>query len=463
MSDFPFQLKIKRPYPEKRTECLLCTDLLRIIPGKRQVYTGVWNNRGVIAKVFSDKYSAKRHLRREWRGLNNLAGRKINTPEPLFYGQTEKGEWVIVMEKIADSSTALEMFENLPDPSEKLDLLILVGRELAQQHIRGVLQKDLHLGNYLLKDDKVFALDAGQMRFLHGELGRKKSIAQLAMLAAWLHDSGNQAVGRLCEEYFKVRDWNFGKPDEISVKKELNSHLKRAINRGLKKSLRTSKKYLRITDTQNIAVFDRDFCNEDDARDFIGQVDMLMDAGEILKNGRTCYVSRLSRNSRDVVVKRYNHKGLIHSLRHTIKGTRARACWIHGHRLGMLNIATPKPLAYIERREGLLIWNSYLVTEYVEGSKLYDFLRDESVTEKQRLGVIQQIKETLAKMGKFRITHGDLKHTNILITKDGPVLTDLDAMRVHKWYWSYRIRRAKDLGRFDWEKSVNNLLMGSNV
>jgi RIO-like serine/threonine protein kinase len=49
---------------------------------------------------------------------------------------------------------------------------------------------------------------------------------------------------------------------------------------------------------------------------------------------------------------------------------------------------------------------------------------------------------------KYRITHGDLKHTNILITDNGPILTDLDGMNVHKWTWTYRIRQAKDLKDF---------------
>jgi len=60
---------------------------------------------------------------------------------------------------------------------------------------------------------------------------------------------------------------------------------------------------------------------------------------------------------------------------------------------------------------------------------------------------MQQIKNLLDKMGKYRITHGDLKHTNILVTENGPVLTDLDGMKVHRWNWLSRIRRDKDRAR----------------
>jgi serine/threonine protein kinase len=195
-------------------------------------------------------------------------------------------------------------------------------------------------------------------------------------------------------------------------------------------------------------VFDKSFCEGDEPLDFIKQIDALMDKGQILKNGNTCYVSRLRWNDKDIAVKRYNHKGFIHSLQHTIKGSRARRVWLHANRLMMLEIATPKPLAYIEQWKGLLVWKSYLVTEYVDGQKLYHFLRDGSVTQQHHSAITRQIMDLLNNLGQYRISHGDLKRSNILITNNGPVLTDLDGMKVHKWNWTYKGRQAKDWERF---------------
>jgi tRNA A-37 threonylcarbamoyl transferase component Bud32 len=204
---------------------------------------------------------------------------------------------------------------------------------------------------------------------------------------------------------------------------------------------------LKISNKQYSAVFDKSFCLEAEMHDLLRRLDALMDEGQILKDGNTCYVSRLSFGGKDVVVKRYNHKGFIHSLRHTIKRSRARRGWLHGHRLGLLNIATPEPLAYIERRKGLLVDKSYLVTRYINGQSLYEFLRDDNVTQQQRSTVTQEVKNLLDKMVKHRITHGDLKNSNILVTKIGPVLIDLDGMKVHKWSWSCQAQKAKDLER----------------
>jgi tRNA A-37 threonylcarbamoyl transferase component Bud32 len=448
MTEIAFPLLIKDASSRKRVESVSCTDLLRTIPGRRQVYSALWNNRSVIVKVFSHRFSARRHVKREWEGLSKLTKLGANSPKPLFYGKTEDGRWVLVLEKIVGSSTVLDAFRKTKDTAKKRDLLVLVCKELAKQHIKGVLQKDLHLGNFLLIDGKVFLLDVAQMRFLLREVDKKTSISQLAMLARYLRTNEHGATGKICREYFNVRGWRLEKADETFLLKQITAHRKKDVKKGFKKCLRTSKNYLRIKKAGYLAVFDRDFCLGAEPFDFIEQIDALMNEGKILKNGNTCYVSRLTWNGKDVVVKRYNHKGFVHSLCHTIKKSRAWRGWLHAHRLRILRIPTPKPLAYIEQRKQKLVWRSYLVTEYIEGRRLYDFLRDSKTSEEERSRVTKQIAELLDKLAKYKIIHGDLKHTNILITDSGPVLADLDAMKAHKLRWIYNIRRVKETDAF---------------
>jgi len=398
--------------------------------------------------VFSHRINAKRHLKRELQGLSKLAARGLSSPAVLFSGKTEDSRWAIVTEKIPDSSTVLDVLDKTTDSSKKLDLLLLVCKELAKQHNKGVLQKDLHPGNFLLSGDKIFVLDPGQMRFCSRPVAKKKSVSQLALLVHVLPANDTESVTKLFEQYFKARSWRLDESDKVLFQKQLTAQRKKGVKNGLKKCLRTSKRHLRIKAGRYVGVLDRDFTQGAEPLDFIEQIDALMDKGQILKNGRACYVSHLTWNDRDIVVKRYNHKGFIHSLRHTIKNSRARRGWLHAHRLRMLNIATPKPLAYIEQCKGLLVWKSYLVTEYVEGQKLYDFLRDGNTSEEQRSKIRGQVMELIKRLEKHRITHGDLKHSNILITDLGPVLTDLDGMKVHKCDGMHRYRFKKDIKRF---------------
>ena len=450
MAEVPFELRIKNTSSERGEETLVCTALIRAVPGKRQIYDAVWNDRPVIIKIFSHPISAKRHLNKEVKGLIQLQKRQLNSARLLFYGKVEDERWAVVIEKIVHSRTALDVYETA-DKHQKMVLVMHVCRELAQQHRKGVIQKDLHLENFLQAEDRIYTLDPGQIRFYPHEVPRRKSLSQLGLLTCYVPAGGAFSTETLCKEYFHIRGWDFEPSDKRRVERLSTFEYNKLIRRGLKKCLRTSKRIRRIKNDGWLAVFDRNFGDESHAIDFISQIDDLMDTGQILKNGNTCYVSRLTWAGTDVVVKRYNHKNLIHSLRHTLKRSRARRGWLSTHNFGMRGIPTPKPLAYLERRKGCLIWTSYLVTQYTEGPSLYHFLRDENLAPERHEKMKQKVMDLLDQLEKHGITHGDLKHTNILITKEGPTLTDLDSARFHKCRWMYRIRSAKDRKRFEWQ------------
>jgi tRNA A-37 threonylcarbamoyl transferase component Bud32 len=412
---------------------------------KRQVLDAVWDQQPVILKLFTSTTKAKYHAVREWRALKLLQERELNSPAPLFYGKTDQSNWAVVIEKIVDAQNVRKVWDNTADAAGKCDLLCKVARELVKQHCKGVLQKDLHLGNFLLKDQEVLALDASEMRFRPHEVNKKQTITQLASLASAWPDEDTDSAIRICEEYAQARSWKFSPFDLALFRKKMALSRKTAVQKALKKCLRTSKGHQRIEQGSYCGVATRDFFEKADFAKFVEDVDQLMQSGQILKSGNTCFVSRINWAGEDVVVKRYNHKGIMHTVRHTIKRSRARRSWLHAHRLGMLNVATPRPLAYLEHCKSRLVWKSYFVTKYVEGQRLYVFLRDSNVTKQQRSTVTTQIGALLAKLEKHRISHGDLKHSNILITESGPVLTDLDAMITHRWNCMYKTRRAKDM------------------
>ena len=456
MAEFPFDLLIDSVSSDKCPESVLCREYLRVIPGRREVYDGVWDGKSVVVKVFSRKIGVAGRLRKELEGLRRLESCGVNTPKLLFYGKTADGRFAVVTEKITDSPTFTDALSEAGTKAERMDLLVRFCRELAGQHIKGVLQKDLHLGNFLLDGEKIYALDPGQMRFFAQSVGRKTSISQLALLALCLPADNTESVSRLAREYFAARRWSFDEADEAKIWEQTRLHTRRIIRRQLRKCVRTSKRKLRIKTSSHLAVFNRTFCRGARPEDFIGRIDDLMDKGRILKNGNTCYISRFIWNGRDVVVKRYNHKGLLHSLRHTIKRSRARHSWLHAHRLGVLRIATAKPAAYIEQLKGLLVWKSYLVTEYVEGQQLDCFLQDSNVSDDQHLAVIRRVLDMLGKLKENRITHSDLKHPNILITDHGPVLIDLDAIQAHNLAWTGEWKGRKYMDRF--RKSLDDTL-----
>jgi tRNA A-37 threonylcarbamoyl transferase component Bud32 len=450
---YPFELFITQAGKEE-PERVLCKGCLRTIPGNRDVYDGQWNGGDVVVKVFSRKIGAKHRLKREWEGLIWLRQRGVNSPQALFCGRTDDGRWAVATEKIADAASLMEVYRGTAAKEDRVKLLKMVAGELAVQHEKGIVQKDLHLGNFLLKGDKLVVLDPGRMRFFSRPVGRRKSISQLALLAGNLGRVDAENAQDIWREYFKRRRWHFGESDVRLLQEQTAAHKKNWIRRTLKKCMRTSMRFLRIRTAKCLAVFDRKLCERAEPVDFLEQIDKLMEKGDWLKQGNTSGVSRLRQNGRDICIKRYNHKGLFHSLRHTIKGSRARKSWLYGHRLMMLGIATPKPLAYIERRKGPLVWKSYLVTEYVNGQNLHHFLRDKTVDKERCSMIVRQILEMLERMQENGIIHRDLKQTNILITANGPVLTDLDAIKTHKLRWISRWKGRKYINRL--KQNVSN-------
>jgi tRNA A-37 threonylcarbamoyl transferase component Bud32 len=195
-------------------------------------------------------------------------------------------------------------------------------------------------------------------------------------------------------------------------------------------------------------VFDLQLVGPQPVEDFVRQLDALMRQGQVLKNDPSSLVSRVFWNGQDVVVKRYNHRGLWHSLRHTIKGSRAKRNWRSAQRLISLQITTPAPLAYVDQYRGPLLWQSYFVARFVPGPQVRQVFQDETVGAAQRQAIHDQVLKLLAVLAAHGISHGDMKHTNLLFDGRGIVLMDLDAMRIGGIPWLRRCRYRRDVNRY---------------
>ena len=109
MTTAPFELHIEGIFPEQGRHAVICRELLRQIPGKRRVYAALFGDKEVIAKVYQSGFRAKSQVLDEWSKLERLAQKGLNSPKPYFYGTSERGEWAIVVERILNSATALEL------------------------------------------------------------------------------------------------------------------------------------------------------------------------------------------------------------------------------------------------------------------------------------------------------------------------------------------------------------------
>lgn len=215
--------------------------------------------------------------------------------------------------------------------------------------------------------------------------------------------------------------------------------------------LRASETLERIEDEGLLAVLDRTLCSPSAFRALVDRMDDRMSAGHVLKDvheSRSTYVARLSVEGRDIVAKRYNHKGLAHAFGRTIQGSRARNSWCGAHILTHLGIGVPRPWAFFEIRRGPIVWSSYFLCAYVGAPSLYDILERGQVGGGALANVAGKVHEMLTSLARRLITHGDLKLQNILLGPDGAIIIDLDGIRFHRTALTYRLGRKKDQATF---------------
>jgi tRNA A-37 threonylcarbamoyl transferase component Bud32 len=177
-------------------------------------------------------------------------------------------------------------------------------------------------------------------------------------------------------------------------------------------------------------------------------IDKLMASGQVLKDDTATTVVRTTWSGRDVVIKRYNYRGFLRALADVVRGSRAKRAWQKGQFLRRIGIPTPEPLTFIETKKYGLVRESFLITPYIGGTNFHYYIRNENNRAGQTQHVVEKIKNILETLALHKISHGDTKPTNLLVAADGPVITDLDSMKIH-WTASMAKRGAKkDLDKF---------------
>jgi hypothetical protein len=143
---------------------------------------------------------------------------------------------------------------------------------------------------------------------------------------------------------------------------------------------------------------------------------------------------RIEWNSQLFVLKHYREPTRRHTLKQLIQPSRASKTWNFTHRLVVAGIATPRPVACIENRWGLLRLDSFLMYPYVEGRTLRSCIAEDakrSPTVRDRLW--QQIHELWQTLQELRVSLGDTNLGNFIVSPAGQIwLIDLDKSRFHR-------------------------------
>ena len=403
----------------------LCTVVLRAQPGRRLVLGAVVNGRDVVLKAFFGP-RADRDWKREQRGLKAVREAGLATPELLGTGR--------------GGGARLLAFEARGDAREpSFDDIEALVRTLAGMHRRGIRQRDLHPGNFLVCGSRVLLVDGASVT-ARKTLRSAERLSDIARLLAHYPSETLGPLTRLATAYEAEAGATLPKRATRQLDDRVARARRRRLARFVAKTWRECTAFAVRVEPDRRVVLAR---GEDDPQlmAIVADPEGAVSEGMPLKHGNTAKAVRCG----DFVVKRYNVKSRWHLRRLMLRKSRARRAWRAGHGLMFAGLSTPRPRALIETmRPGVGEAAAFLVVDHVEGARLDEVAQGTGVDS----GLAAAIAGMFHAWREFRFVHGDTKASNFVV-KDGRItVLDLDAAAFVRRGLGFTRRHRGDRDRF---------------
>jgi hypothetical protein len=180
-----------------------------------------------------------------------------------------------------------------------------------------------------------------------------------------------------------------------------------------------------------------------------GEMERLLYSSTPLQVKDRCIAVRHDHPAGPLLIKQHTWGGLSRTLRSVGREASARRCGRLGLVLHGLGIPTPVPRACLEQRLGPFGFRSYLVTDYVEGTSLYRYIRFGSHGPDELRYLARQVARIWQQMVEAGISHNDLKPENFIVDKRHQIwLIDLEKVRLNENPQQQRKRSIFDVKNF---------------
>lgn len=174
--------------------------------------------------------------------------------------------------------------------------------------------------------------------------------------------------------------------------------------------------------------------------------DELKNVEDAFKHDQTTTVAKLEISGNLMVLKRYNARSEWHKFKRAFRGSRARRCWSMSYHFQRAGLNVSEPILMYEKRFGPVRGHAYFANRFLKGEELITALPSMSVSDQQK--VQAAIRHAFSSMRAHKLTHGDMKASNLLWVGNELYFIDLDAARKHRSLWSWYTSHTKDKKRF---------------
>ena len=347
---------------------LVCDQLLRALPGKRLVYRGVFDNRRVIVKLFLQRRHARRHWKREVTGLEALSKHNISLPEILFSGELqfhstpehettiEPGRVVpgVVLAYLPDAIDLRSYWHGGAAEKEKINWLRTALITIAEQHSKGVIQQDLHLGNFLVSRGNLYTIDGDGIRTHRSGLTPRQSWHWVGVFFAQVYPRFDSLMEVLLPEYCAARGFNYS-PHELSLVVVARDRQRSKIGHSV---------VSKIFRNSGLCTVDSHFSWFIGCTRRFDSPELKRLLGELAKGQEPVGIQRsgglLQIGAAQLKIEKFIGYDHLSWHRSSIKG--ASSAWQHAHLTEQFGGHTAQPVAIVQRKFGPIQWRGYYLS-----------------------------------------------------------------------------------------------------